>query len=91
MLCTFVNCARLSYRHWQWRNGDSKTPPFLHFPIVKAGAKTIGHLPIAEGLSFRSLDRHIYDYKLRKKKKDLVQECSEFSPPTSKLVANWQY
>jgi hypothetical protein len=35
---------RLSYRHWQWRNGVNKTPPFVHFTIAKGGKKTIAHL-----------------------------------------------
>jgi hypothetical protein len=51
------------------RNGVKKTPPFLHFPIAKGGTKTIGHLSIAEGLSFLSLDRCIYDWKLLNEKK----------------------
>ncbi len=38
---------------------------FLHFPIAKGGTKAISPLSIAEGLSFRSLDRRIYDCKLR--------------------------
>jgi hypothetical protein len=41
------------------------TPKFLNFPIDKGGTKTIAHLSIAEGLSFRSLDRRIYVCKLR--------------------------
>jgi hypothetical protein len=61
MLCAFVNCAK---------TGINKTPPFLHFPIAKGGTKTIAHLPIAEGFSFRSsLDRSIYKCKLRSKNK----------------------
>ncbi len=49
------------------RNGVIKTP--LLFPTDKGGTKTIAHLPIAEGLSFGSLDRRIYDYKLQNEKK----------------------
>jgi hypothetical protein len=37
------------------------------------------------GVGFRSLDRR--KIKLRNGKKDLIQVHSEFSPPTSKLVA----
>ena len=64
---------------WPWCNGVNKTPPFLHFPIAKGGTKTIAHLLIAEGLSFRSLDRRIYDCKLRNEK-DFFQVRSECSP-----------
>jgi hypothetical protein len=42
---------------------------------------------IAEGLSFGSLARRIYDCKLRNEKKYLMQVLSEFSPQRSKLVA----
>ncbi len=72
--------AFVSYWHWPWRNGVNKTPPFLHFLIDKGGTRTISHLPIAEGLSFRSLDRRIYDCKLRNENKGLFQVRSEFSP-----------
>ncbi len=79
---------RLSYRHWPWRNGVIKTPPFLHFPNAQGGTKTISPLSIAEGLSFRSLDRRIYDYILRNEKKpDFIRVGNEVSPLTSKLVA----
>jgi hypothetical protein len=47
-----------------WGNGVNKTPPFFHFTIAKGGTRTIAHLPISEGLSFRSLDRCIYACKL---------------------------
>jgi hypothetical protein len=47
----------------------NKTPPFLHFPVAKSGTKSIANLPIAEGLSFRSLCRRIYGGKLRNDKK----------------------
>jgi hypothetical protein len=63
----------LYYRHCPWFNGVNQTPPFLHFPIAKGGTKTIAHLPIAEGLSFRSLERRIYNCKLRNEIKDLIQ------------------
>jgi hypothetical protein len=42
-----------------------KTPPFPNFPIARGRTKTIAHSLIAEGLSFRSLHRCIYDCKLR--------------------------
>jgi hypothetical protein len=58
----------------------------LHFFIFKL-PKTIAHLPIAEGLSFRSLDGAFMFAKLPNEKGDLIQVCSEFSPPTSELVA----
>jgi hypothetical protein len=58
-----------------------KTSQFLHFPIAKGGTKTIAHLSIVEGLTFRSLDRRIYDCQLRKEKKDLIQ-VRELLPPT---------
>jgi hypothetical protein len=41
----------------------------LHFLIAQGGTRTIGHVPVAEGLSFQSLERRIYDRKLRNKKK----------------------
>jgi hypothetical protein len=55
-------------------------------PIAKGGTKTIAYLPFTEGLSFRSLDRHIYECKFWNDK-NFNQVCSEFSSPTSKLVA----
>ncbi len=69
----------------KFRSSVNKTLPFLYFPIVKGGTKTIAHLSIAEGLSFWSLDRCIYNCKLRNEK-DLIQVRNEFSLPTSKLV-----
>ncbi len=59
----------------------TKMTPFLHLPIAKGGTRSIAHLPVAEGLSFQSLD-----CKLRKKKR-FNQVCSEFSSTTSKSVA----
>jgi hypothetical protein len=78
MLRAFVNCAMVLTKRCHFL-------PFLYFPIVKGGTKTIVHLSIAEGLSFRSLDRCIYDCKLRNEK-DLIQVRNEISLPTSKLV-----
>jgi hypothetical protein len=42
-------------------NGVNKRSQFLLFSMAKGGTKTIAHLSIVEGLSFRSLDRRIYD------------------------------
>jgi hypothetical protein len=58
----------LSYRNRPWCNGVNKTPPFIHFRIGKGKTRTIEHWPIVEGLSFQSLDRHIYYGKLRNEK-----------------------
>ncbi len=58
--------------------------------MVKGGTKTIAHLSIAEGSSFWSLDRRIYDCKLRNEKKNLIQVRNEYSPQLSKLLYNWQ-
>jgi hypothetical protein len=70
---------RPSYR-WPWGNGFNKTATFLNFPIAKGGTRTIAHLLIAEGWSFRSLDRRIYDCKLRNEKKGLIHVWREFHP-----------
>jgi hypothetical protein len=76
MLRAFVNCAVVL----------TKRCHLFIFPIAKGGTKTIApHLSIAEGLSFRSFDRCIYDCKLRNEK-DLIQVSNEFSLTTSKLV-----
>jgi hypothetical protein len=78
----------MSYRHWPWRNGVNKTPPFLHF-LAKGEQGPFAHLPFAERLSFRSLGRHILFMIVNcgMKNKNLIQVRSELSPPTSKLVA----
>jgi hypothetical protein len=70
-----------------WRNGVKTTPTFLHFPLVKGRTRTIAHMPIAKGLSFRSLDGAFTIGKCGIKKKIYSQVCNEFSPPISKLVA----
>jgi hypothetical protein len=44
-------------------------PQFHLFSLAKGGTKTIAHLSIAEGSSFWSLDRRIYDSKLRNERK----------------------
>jgi hypothetical protein len=80
LLKTAMNTPRIC----KLRNGVNKTLPFLYFPIAKGGTKTISHLSIAEGLSFRSLDRCIYDCKLRNEK-DLIQVPNEFSLPTGDI------
>jgi hypothetical protein len=44
MLRSFVNFAKTVLPALAMRkNGVYKTPPFLHFPIAKAGTKTIAH------------------------------------------------
>jgi hypothetical protein len=48
--------------------------------------RAIAHLPIAEGLSFRSFDRGIYNSKLQNEKKRFNPKRREFLL-TSKLVA----
>jgi hypothetical protein len=60
-----MNAARICKLH----NGVNNTPKFLLFSIAKGGTKTIARLSIAEGSSFRSLERRIYDCKLRNEKK----------------------
>jgi hypothetical protein len=55
--------------HFSLLSTFNKMPPFLHFSIAKGGKKTIAHLSIAEGMSFRRLDRCIYNCKLRNEKK----------------------
>jgi hypothetical protein len=52
MLCTFVNCGKTVFQHWQWRKGVNKTPPFHHFPIANGSTKTIAHLSVEEGVVF---------------------------------------
>jgi hypothetical protein len=68
-------------------NGVKKTPQFLLFSQAKGGTKTIAHLSIAEESSFWSLDRVIYDCKLRNQEIHLIQMCNEYSPQLSKLMA----
>ncbi len=52
--------------------------------MAKGGTLTIAHLSIAEGPSFWSLDRRIYDCKLREwKKKHLIQVLNEYSSQLS--------
>jgi hypothetical protein len=60
-----MNVARVC----KLRNGVNKTPQFLLFSMANGGIKTIAHLSIAEGSSFLSLDRLIYDCKLRNERK----------------------
>ena len=60
-----VNAARVC----KLCNGVKKTPQFLLFSQAKGGTKTIALLSIAEGSSFLSLDRRIYDCKLRNERK----------------------
>ena len=70
------------------RNGVKKTPQFLLYSLANSGTKTIAHLSIAQGSSFWSLDRPIYDCKLRNEKKHLIQVRNEYSPQLSKLLYN---
>ncbi len=73
MLRTFVNCTNVLTKH-------------LHFLIAKGGTETIVHLSITEGLSFRSLERRIYDCKSWNEK--FLSKCAmNFYIFTSKLVA----
>jgi hypothetical protein len=51
------------------RNDVKKTPQFLLFSQARGGTKTIAHLSIVEGSNFWSLDRHIYECKLRNERK----------------------
>ncbi len=60
-----MNTARICKLH----NGVNKTPQFLLFSMAKGGTRTIAHLSITEGTSFRSLDSRIYDCKLQNEKK----------------------
>jgi hypothetical protein len=60
-----INAARVC----KLRNGVKKTSQFLLFSQATGGKKTIAHLSIAEGSSFLSLDRLIYDCKLRNERK----------------------
>jgi hypothetical protein len=76
MLHAFVNCAM------------GKTPQFLLFSMAKGGTKTIAHLSLEEESSFSSLDRPIYDCKLRNE--DFIQGRNEYSLQLSKLLYNWQ-
>ncbi len=64
MVRAFFKCAKTVLPERPWCNGVNKTPPLFHFTIAKGGTRTIAHLPISEALSFRSLDRRIYDCKL---------------------------
>jgi hypothetical protein len=66
---SLVKAAMNSARVCKLCTGVKKTRQFLLFSMAKGGTWTIAHLSIAEGLSFRSLDRRIYDYKLRNEKK----------------------
>ncbi len=72
------------------RHGVNKMPQFLLFSFAKGGTKTIAHLSIAEGSSFWSLDRLIYDCKLQNEKKGLIYVPNEYSPQLSELMYNLQ-
>jgi hypothetical protein len=81
-----MNAARVCKLH----KGVNKMPQFLLFSMAKGGTKTIAHLSIAEGSSFWSLDRLIYDCKLRNERKTSIPVSNEYSPQLSKLLYNWQ-
>jgi hypothetical protein len=66
---SLVKAAMNAARVCKLRNGVKKTPQFLLFSQAKGGTKTIAHLSIAEGSSFWSLDRLIYDCKFQNKRK----------------------
>ncbi len=59
--------------------------------MAKGVTKTIAQMSIAEGSSFWSLDRRIYDCKLRNEKKRFNPSGNEYSPQLSKLLCNWQF
>ncbi len=71
-------------------NCDNKTPPFLYFPIAKAGTRTIAHMPIAEGLSFSYLQQIFTIVNCRMKKKDLIYVRSELHRQHLNWLPNWQ-
>jgi hypothetical protein len=59
-------------------------PLHFFFSNYQRLTKTIAHLPIAEGLSFRSLAFTVVNCRM---KKFFIQLCSEFSLQMSILVA----
>ncbi len=63
---SLVKAAINAPRICKLRNGVNKMPQFLLLSTAKGGTKK--HLSIAEGSSFWSLDRRIYDCKLRNEK-----------------------
>jgi hypothetical protein len=71
MLCTFANCAKtvlLALAMAKWCKQIASISSFL---ISKGGTETIAQLPIADGLTFLSLDGRFYVCKLRSENKDL--------------------
>jgi hypothetical protein len=54
---------------YKFRNGVNKMLQYFLFSMAKGRTKNIAHLSIAEGSSFCSLDRCIYDCKLGNEKK----------------------
>ncbi len=71
---TFVKCAMLF----------EKRPQFLLFSTANGGTKDL----FAKGWNFLSLNRRIYDCKLRNKKKHLIRVRKEHSPQLSILLYN---
>jgi hypothetical protein len=70
MLCTFVNLHKDCHTGiGQGAMVFTKRLHFFIFRLPKAEQGPFAHLRIAEGLSFQSLDRRIYDCKLRNEKK----------------------
>jgi hypothetical protein len=66
---SLVKAVMNAARACKLRNGVKKSPQFLLFSLAKGRTKTIAHLSIAEGSSVCSLDRRIYDCKLRNERK----------------------
>jgi hypothetical protein len=60
---SLVNAALNAARVCKLRSGVNKTLQFLLFPMAKGRTKAIANLFIAEGLSFLSLDRHIFQVR----------------------------
>jgi hypothetical protein len=69
MLSAFVNWAKPDLLVQALAQWCKQKPLFLHLATPKGGTKSIAHFPIAEGLGFQSLDRRVYDCKLRNKKR----------------------
>jgi hypothetical protein len=86
---SLVKAAMNAARICKLRNGVNKTHQFLNFSNAKSGTKTITHLSFAEGSSFCSLDRRIYDCKLQNEK-DIIPVHKKYFPQLSKLLYNWQ-
>jgi hypothetical protein len=86
MLRFFVNCAKTVLQAVAMAPCVNNTPPFLHFQIAKGGKEPLRTCQLWRVEFPELIYAHFY-CELRNEKKDLIQVCSEFSPPTSKLVA----